>query len=202
MRTVGALIFPGFELLDLFGPMEMFGMMSDDFHLTLVADSVGPVKSGQGLSAHADVAMADRFSFDIIFVPGGPGSRHVITDETLLEWLRVGADQSEFVMSVCTGSAILAAAGLLEGMRATTNKAAYEWSTSQGRTVQWQPKARWVEDGRFFTSSGVSAGIDMALAFIARLHGQAQAEQVAEWAEYDWHQDADWDPFAALHGLA
>ena len=202
MRTIGALIFPGFELLDLFGPMEMFGLLEDEFDLTLVAAKEGRIESGQSLSAHADVAMQDRYSFDIVFVPGGPGTRQVINDEPMLEWLRAATDQSEYVMSVCTGSTVLAAAGILEGVKATTNKAAYAWSTSQGRTVKWQPKARWVEDGRFFTSSGVLAGMDMALAAIARMHGQQQAEQVATWAEYDWHQDPDWDPFAAIHGLA
>jgi transcriptional regulator GlxA family with amidase domain len=72
---------------------------------------------------------------------------------------------------------------------------------SQGERVAWQKQARWVEDDRYFTSSGVSAGIDMSLALIARLSGQETAEQVATWAEYEWHRDPNWDPFAKIHGL-
>ena len=85
---------------------------------------------------------------------------------------------------------------------ATTNQAAFEWVCGQGTGVNWQPKARWVEDERFFTSSGVSAGIDMSLAVIARLLGEQQAEQVATWSEYEWQRDPSRDPFAAIYGLA
>ena len=103
--------------------------------------------------------------------------------------------------SVCTGSALLASAGLLENMKATTNKEAFAWTTSYGDKVNWQREARWVEDGKFFTSSGVSAGMDMSLALIARLLGQETAEKGANWAEYEWHKDANRDPFAKIHGL-
>ena len=98
-------------------------------------------------------------------------------------------------------SALLAKAGLLDGLQATTNKAAFDWVAGQGPNVKWVKKARWVRDGAYFTSSGVSAGMDMSLAAIAHLLGKETAEQVAIWAEYDWHQDPDWDPFAAIHGL-
>ena len=118
--------------------------------------------------------------------------------ETLLDWLRVQSRGVQYLTSVCTGSALLARAGLLDGIRATTNKLAFEWVASQSSRVNWQRQARWVEDGNIFTSSGVSAGIDMSLAVIARLVDQDTAEQTATWAEYDWHSDADWDPFAKL----
>ena len=119
----------------------------------------------------------------------------------LLDWLQQRAQQAELVTSVCTGSALLAKAGVLDGVRATTNKLAFAWAASQSAKVQWQQQARWVEDRKFFTSSGVSAGIDMSLAVIAKLVSHQAAEQAASFAEYDWHRDADWDPFAALHGL-
>ena len=98
-------------------------------------------------------------------------------------------------MSVCSGSAILAKAGLLDGRRATSNKQFFSLATAQSEKVKWIEKARWVEDGKMATSSGVSAGIDMALAVIARLYGQERAEQIAASTEYEWHQDAAWDPF-------
>ena len=102
---------------------------------------------------------------------------------------------------MCTGSALLAKAGVLDGRKATTNKAAYAWATSQGPNVAWLAQARWVEDGKFMTSSGVSAGTDMGLAIVARLFGAEKAEQVAVVAEYEWHNDPSWDPFAKVHGL-
>ena len=108
---------------------------------------------------------------------------------------------AEYVTSVCTGSALLAKAGILDGIRATTNKMAFEWASAQSSKVIWEKQARWVEDGKFFTSSGVSAGMDMSLAVIAKLLGHEVAEQAATWAEYDWHRDAGWDPFAKVHGL-
>jgi len=108
---------------------------------------------------------------------------------------------AKFVTSVCTGSALLAKAGLLDGRRATSNKMNFAFVESQGKNVQWVKELRWVEDGRFFTSSGVSAGIDMSLALIQNLLDEAAADQAAIWAEYEWHRNADWDPFAKIHGL-
>ena len=98
-------------------------------------------------------------------------------------------------MSVCSGSAILAKAGLLDGRRATSNKQFFDLARVQGPAVQWVEQARWVEDGPFATSSGVSAGIDMALAVIAKLYGKEIAQEIAEWTEYEWQQDSTRDPF-------
>jgi transcriptional regulator GlxA family with amidase domain len=102
---------------------------------------------------------------------------------------------------VCTGAALLACAGLLDGRRATSNKAVFRWVSSLGKGVDWVPEARWVEDGNVFTSSGGSAGIDMTLAVIASLEGRDAAVRIAERMEYEWHEDAAWDPFAKIHGL-
>lgn len=135
-------------------------------------------------------------------MPGGFGTRREVDNSDLLEWLRERAARAEIVSSVCTGAALLARAGLLDGRRATTNKRAFGWVESQGPNVNWIKSARWVEDGRFWTSSGVSAGIDMALAIIARLVGSDAAEQAARTMEYEWRRDSGWDPFARLHGLA
>jgi transcriptional regulator GlxA family with amidase domain len=89
----------------------------------------------------------------------------------------------------------------LDGRRATTNKRAFVWVESQGPRVNWIKQARWVEDGKFATSSGVSAGIDMALALIARLVDAEAAERAATAMEYEWHRDSSWDPFAKIHGF-
>ena len=100
-------------------------------------------------------------------------------------------------MSVCSGSAIFARAGLLDGRRATSNKMFFSLASSQSDKVEWVEQARWVVDGSMVTSSGVSAGTDMALAVIADLFGKERALQIAAFTEYQWHQDADSDPFAA-----
>jgi transcriptional regulator GlxA family with amidase domain len=194
--SIGVLLFPGFEVLDVFGPLEMFGMAPDNFDIHLVAEKSGVVASGQGPKSVAERSFADALQFDLILVPGGSGTRTEVGNDQLLQWLRKQSNAAQYTMSVCTGSALLAKAGILDGYRATTNKRAYEWATAQSSNVNWVREARWVEDRNIFTSSGVSAGMDMSLAVIEKLLGEETAEDIATWAEYDWHQDSSWDPFA------
>lgn len=198
-KTVGVLLFEGFELLDVFGPLEAWGMhaeISGACTIVTAAEKAGAVKSAQGPRAMADYALADCPPLGVILVPGGIGTRREVNNAALLEWLRRRAAEAEVVTSVCTGAALLARAGLLDGRRATSNKFAFKWVTEQGPAVEWVRQARWVEDGKFATSSGVSAGIDMTLAVIARLAGAETAEQIAIRMEYEWHRDPSWDPFA------
>ncbi len=201
VRRLGAVLFPGFELLDVFGPLEMFGHLTGTVELTLVAQSRGPVASAQGPAAVAEYGFDDCPHLDLVLVPGGIGTRAAIDDAGLLAWLARRVNEAEIAMTVCTGTALFARAGLLDGRRATTNKMVFQWVTEQGPNVHWVKEARWVEDGKFVTSSGVSAGIDMALAVVARLAGEQVSETLAVAAEYDWHRDASWDPFAKIHGL-
>lgn len=206
MKSIAALVFPDFELLDLFGPLEMFGMLEKHFSIKLIAETPEPIQSKQGPKSVVDMILADVAAsgmqdFDILLLPGGPGTRQQVENAFLINWLQEAAEKSDQVLSVCTGSALLARAGCLNDKRATSNKAAFNWVQSQGPNVIWQKQARWVEDGKFFTSSGVSAGIDMSLAVIERLHGKEMASKVANWAEYDRHLNPDWDPFAKLNGL-
>jgi transcriptional regulator GlxA family with amidase domain len=200
-RTVGVVLFPGFELLDVFGPLEAFGNLPGMFRVVLVAEQAGPVASAQGPRAVADHGFADCPHLDVVLVPGGIGTRDEAENPALLGWLARRATEAEVVTSVCTGAALLARAGVLDGKRATTNKAFFQWVADQGPKVSWVREARWVEDGKFATSSGVSAGIDMALAVIARLVGREVSDNVARAMEYEWHTDATWDPFAKAWGL-
>ncbi len=200
-RRVGIVLFPGFETLDAMGPVEMLGMYPDAFELVIVAEQPGSVASAQGLKTAADVIFADGGHFDILLVPGGEGTRREVENPVIIDWLREKSARAEIVTSVCTGSALLAQAGILNGKRATTNKISFKWVVSQGPTVDWVAEARWVEDGGVMTSSGVSAGMDMTLALIARLLGDKAAEDAALWAEYTWHRDKDHDPFARAAGL-
>jgi transcriptional regulator GlxA family with amidase domain len=203
-KTLGVVLFDKFELLDVFGPCEAYGLrdLGGAFQIVTVAAQAGPITSAQGPRAQADYALKDCPPLDLMLAPGGVGTRREVENSDLLDWLRDRAARAEIVSSVCTGAALLARAGLLDGRRATTNKRAFEWVESQGPNVNWIKSARWVEDGRFWTSSGVSAGIDMALAIIARLLGSDAAEQAARVMEYEWRRDAARDPFARLYGLA
>ena len=200
-RSIGVVLFPGFELLDVFGPLEMFGMAPDAFDIQLVAEEAGTVASKQGPKSVAELSFADERRYDLLLIPGGQGTRTEVDNDRLLQWLREQSDVAEYTLSVCTGSALLAKARILDGYRATTNKMAFEWVAAQSGNVEWVKEARWVEDRNVFTSSGVSAGMDMSLAVIGKLLGEERAEQIATWTEYDWHRDASWDPFAKEYGL-
>lgn len=199
MRTVGTLLFPGFELLDVFGPLEMFGALRDDFSLQTVAEHAGPVESRQGPSAIADIACSGAKPYDILLIPGGRGTRREVDNAALIDWLRRHAEASSIVATVCTGAALLARTGHLDGRKATSNKASFAWVVSQGPNVQWQPRARWVVDSKYYTSSGVSAGMDMALALIADVSGLDKAQKAADHAEYRWNSDPEDDPFAVVY---
>ncbi len=199
---LGAIVYPGFELLDLFGPLEMFTTLPpEQLEVVIVGEQKGPIASASmtrqsGPVILADYGFDDAPQLDMLLVPGGVGTIPALADESLLGFLKTRAASAEIVATVCTGSALLARAGLLDGKRATSNKQFFSLATSQSDKVQWVERARWVEDGKFVTSSGVSAGTDMALAIIERLYGEQAAVTIAEGAEYTWHRDADEDPFA------
>jgi transcriptional regulator GlxA family with amidase domain len=201
-RTVGVLLFPGFELLDVFGPLEAFGHAGDWLRCVTVAEQAGPVTSSQGPRAVADHGFDDCPPLDILLVPGGMGTRREVDNAALIDWIAARARRAETTTSVCTGAALLARAGVLDGRRATSNKRAFGWVSGQGPKVTWVRQARWVDDGDVLTSSGVSAGIDMALHLIGRLAGPAVRDEIATRMEYTWHSDAAHDPFAKIYGLA
>jgi transcriptional regulator GlxA family with amidase domain len=200
-RRLGVILFPEFELLDVFGPLEMFGMLQGSLEIALVAQQSGHVRSAQGPEVVARYGFGDCPHLDLLLVPGGMGTRAEAENPRMLEFLQQRVTEAEVAMTVCTGTALLARAGSLDGKRATTNKMFFQWVAEHGPAVKWVKEARWVEDGKLVTSSGVSAGIDMALAVIARLYGPQTSENLAVAAEYEWHRDAGWDPFARIHGL-
>ncbi len=196
IRTLGAVLYEDFELLDLYGPLEMFGSVGPVLRIVTVAASPGPVRSFQGPKTVAEHGFADCPKLDLILVPGGLGTFPQLANESFLAFLRERAALAEVTMSVCSGSAILARAGLLDGRRATSNKQFFSAASAQSDKVDWVTEARWVEDGPYATSSGVSAGTDMSLAIIARLYGRERANQIAELTEYEWQSDSTRDPFA------
>lgn len=202
-------LFPGFEVLDVYGPLEMFGALAHrgdggtggSVEISMLAERPGAVASAQGPMTVADAALADARGPDVLLVPGGWGTRREVANAAFIgELARLCADARR-VASVCTGSALLAKAGVLDGRGATTNKRAFAWVASQGPRVNWVAQARWVEDGKYYTSSGVTAGMDMALGLIGQLFGAETCAGIAQGAEYEWHPDKGWDPFARLNGL-
>ncbi|MBY6017875.1 DJ-1/PfpI family protein [Ferrimonas balearica] len=195
---IGALVFDDYETLDLHGPVEMLGHLSD-----VEIELIGPgavARSFQGPKVVVDRPLTQLEPLDLFLVPGGLGTRALVQQPELIELIRRQALMSERVLSVCTGAALLAQAGLLDGKRVTTNKAAFAWVASLAPDADWQGRARWVHDGNLTTSSGVSAGTDAALALIAEVRGEAVAQKIAEIAEYPWNRDADNDPFAITWG--
>jgi transcriptional regulator GlxA family with amidase domain len=195
-RTLGIVLYPRFELLDVYGPAEMFGNVTGKLKVVMVAQKAGSVASAQGPRVVAQYGFDDCPQLDLVLVPGGFGTLAEMNNPAMLDWLRNRAETAEIVMSVCSGSAILAKAGLLDGRRATSNKQYFSLAVAQGPKVDWVKKARWVDDGKMVTSSGVSAGMDMALHVIERLYGTKTAETIADGTEYQWHRDAQDDPFA------
>ena len=200
-KTIGALLFPEFELLDIFGPLEMFGVLGDDFEIVTIAETTEPVASAQGPRSVIDRCFDDATEVDVLLVPGGRGTRVEVENPQLLDYLRTLYPRLDYLASICTGSGLLAAAGLLDGRSATSNKRSFAWARNCSDQVTWIAQARWVKDGNIFTAGGVAAGIDMALALIGKILDVETATAVAEGTEYEWHRDAGWDPFAAKAGL-
>jgi transcriptional regulator GlxA family with amidase domain len=172
---VGAVLFEGFELLDFYGPLEMFGLLEGESKISIVALKAGPIRSSAGPCGMAEATMAGAGGFDVLLIPGGIGTRKEMVNSQFLAELKRLAEASRMVATVCTGSLLLSATGLLDGRRATSNKMVFQQVKAYAPKVNWIAEARWVEDGKYFTSSGVSAGMDMALAVIAKLEGDESA---------------------------
>ncbi|RJQ69978.1 MAG: DJ-1/PfpI family protein [Desulfobacteraceae bacterium] len=192
---LGAILYEGFELLDLYGPLEIFGNLKPQIKIITVAERVGPVSSFQGPQTLAEFDFQKCPHLDLILLPGGFGTIQALENQALLSFLKQRVPSAQLSMSVCSGSWILAKAGLLDNRRATSNKFYFKMATQLSDKVKWVPVARWVEDGPIFTSSGVSAGMDMSLAVIASLFGKNKALDVAKVTEYVWNQNPDDDPF-------
>lgn len=206
--TVTVILYEGFEILDAFGPVELFGHVPGWTVEFAGVSANRLVRSVQGAQVQTDVSFTDLLDrqggIDVVMVPGGFGNRTLVHDSGFLDDIAAICQRASVITSVCTGAAVLAAARVLDGQRATSNKKAWAWVTSQREQVDWVPQARWVVDhasGRpVWTSSGVAAGMDMAHALIAALAGASIADEIADNIELEVHRDPAWDPFAAVHG--
>ncbi|KAH8160350.1 hypothetical protein CIB48_g7888 [Xylaria polymorpha] len=169
----GVVIFPGFQALDAFGPLDAINNLSSITPLEFVAlaATLDPVSTRVPAPGRIGQSIVPTHTFD-------------------------DCPEDLEVLLVCTGSAIVAMSGILDGRRATSNKKSWEWATSQGPAVNWVRQARWVVDGNVWTSSGVSAGIDLIFAFIEDQYGEEVATQLVRQAEYVRNTDSSSDPFA------
>ncbi|QFR01462.1 DJ-1/PfpI family protein [Streptomyces phaeolivaceus] len=179
---IAIVLFDRFTALDAVGPYEMLVRLPDA-ELVFVAEESGPVRSDTGaLALTADRTLAEVPDPDILVVPGGPGQLDQMENETLLAWLRAADRTSAWTTSVCTGSLLLASAGLLEGRRATTHWLGLEYLKRFGAEPTGE---RVVIDGKYVTAAGVSAGIDMGLTLVGRIAGDEHARAVQLLTEYD-----------------
>ncbi|MBH0311495.1 DJ-1/PfpI family protein [Alcaligenes faecalis] len=194
-KQIGIVLFDQFETLDVFGPVEMWGGMPD-YEMVMVSQQGGLVRSSQGIETQTSYSFEMAPQFDILMVPGGMGTRSEINNPAMLAFIQKQDQGTQWTVSVCTGAALLAKAGVLKQRRATSNKLAFDFAVAQDGDVLWQKQARWVFDGKYVTSSGVSAGTDMALALVEKLYNREQAESIAHWTEYVWNSEPTIDPFA------
>ena len=194
---IAFLLFNDYETLDVFGPAEIFGRLVDHYTLNFYSLDGGIITNRHGVPIMTKKISAMSGTPFAFLVPGGMGTRIEVENEQLIEDIRTISAASTYVLSVCTGSALLAKAGLLNDRQATSNKRAFSWVVTNGPKVKWDKQARWSVDGNYYTSSGVSAGMDMALGFLADRHGLEFARNVAWEIEYHWMEDMDNDTFKA-----
>lgn len=189
-RNVAILMFDDVEVLDFAGPFEVFSVTSElskgerPFAVSTVAEHPGAVNARNGLSVNPDCTISDCPPPDILIVPGGQGTRKLIHNSAVINWIKDCARTAELVLSVCTGSLLLAKAGLLEGLEATTHHQALDLLKKLAPNTTIIENQRFVDNGKIITSGGIAAGIDMSLHVVGKLLGTAQAEQTAEHMEY------------------
>lgn len=192
-RKLAILLFDDVEVLDFAGPFEVFAVSRDLgsgeplFDVYTVAAQPGAVIARNGLSVNPTHHFADCPAPAILLVPGGRGTRREVDNPAMIAWIKAQAAQAELVLSVCTGALLLARAGVLAGLSATTYHTAFDELAAVDASVTLCPGQRWVDNGRVITSAGVSAGTDMALYVVEKLHGRAQASATARHMEYEYY---------------
>jgi len=189
-RHVGILLFDEVEELDVVGPYEVLAAWTrsfpdDGWSVTTMSFSGAAVTGAKGLTILPHVAVADAPALDVLVYPGGWGTRALLADDAHLDWVRAQRRAVPLLTSVCTGSLVLAAAGLLSGRPATTHWASLDALNELDETIEVRRDVRFVDDGDVVTSAGVSAGIDMALHLVARLASTETAAAVRRQIQYD-----------------
>ncbi|KAK2873959.1 hypothetical protein FQN49_001962 [Arthroderma sp. PD_2] len=207
----GIVLYPAFQALDAFGPLDALNLLSltRKLNLSIIAQTMDPVttqvrfpninrfNSTFGQAIMPTHTFDNAPPLDVLLIPGGFGLRSPDLGP-LLAYIKHAYPRLKYIITVCTGSELLARTGILDGRQATTNKQAYNRAIKSGPKVKWVPEARWVADGNVWTASGVSAGIDLMFAFIDAVYGTVVSNQVSE--EIEYVRNVDWrnDPFAHM----
>ncbi len=198
-KDVIVILFNNFETLDVFGPVEVLGRLSENFNLHFYSIKGGIITSSQKVQVVTQSLENINLKNFILLIPGGIGTRELVKEIKFFETLKDLAGNAEYVLTVCTGSILFSKTGLLNGKNATSNKRAFFLTGKESPEVNWIKKARWIKDGNIYTSSGVSAGIDMTLGFISDTIDYDTAKKVSNEIEYDWKEDSTWDPFSEMY---
>ncbi|MCH8127195.1 DJ-1/PfpI family protein [candidate division KSB1 bacterium] len=190
-KKVAILIYDEVEVLDFCGPFEVFSVcgrrdQSNPFNVYTVAEKSGPVLARNQLSVNPKYSITDCLQPDILVIPGGFGARREMNNQNLVEWIKKCNEKAELILSVCTGALLLAKAGLLEGLSATTHHGAFELLEEIAPNTRVKRGERIVDNGRIILSAGVAAGIDMSFYVISKLLGEEQALETAQYIEYPW----------------
>lgn len=189
-KTVTILLFDEIEVLDFAGPFEVFGVASklqdnQPFNVVTVATSRATIRAVNGLKLLADYTLEDCPLPDVLIVPGGFGTRKLLQQPTLLEWLRIKARSAEIVASVCTGALLLGKVGLLDSLRTTTHHQCLDELRANAPAAIVDPTKRFHDNGKVCTAAGISAGIDLSLHLVERLLGPEAAARTARHMEYE-----------------
>lgn len=198
-RTVAILLFDEVEVLDFAGPFEVFAVtdeLSDQryFRVVTVAQEKRAIRARNGLSVNPDHSFADCPRPDILVVPGGFGTRALLKNTVALDWIKSVSLAAEIVASVCTGALVLGRAGLLDGLRATTHHECFDLLREHAPRATVIETDRFVDNGRVLTAAGISAGLDLSLHLVTRLHGADTALRTACYMEYPWRNAQDTIP--------
>jgi len=199
--------------LDAFGPLDALNSLAikKPISLYIFSHSLDPVSTKTTVRPsnfpEFSESIVPTHTFDtapedveVLLVPGGYGTSEP-TINGAVEYVKRVYPSLKYLITVCTGAAVPALAGILDGKRATTNKSVFKETAGLRKEVNWVAKARWVNDGNIWTAAGVSAGLDVIFAWIGEVYGEETAKYIADGLEYDRHTDANWDPFSELYGL-
>ncbi|KAK1972105.1 DJ-1/PfpI family protein [Colletotrichum sublineola] len=211
--NIGTVVFRAMDMLDIFGPLDALQLVAKNRHLNLhlIAATLDPVTTAPqaaGMNAYNSsfwptiqptATFDDDLDLDVLLIPGGPGIRAPGL-EPIVDYVKRYYPRVKYLISICTGASFAARSGVLDGKRATTNKASWKLITDMGPKVKWVSPARYVNDGNVWTSSGVSSGLDLIMAFIDQVYGEEMATKVGRIMEYI-PNDSDWDPFADINGV-
>lgn len=191
-KNVAILLFDEVEVLDFAGPFEIFSVTGrrnggePPFNVYTVAEKAGTVSARNNLLVTPHYTLENCPPPDIFLIPGGFGSRAVMQNPVVLEWVQRQHQQTELTLSVCTGALVLGAAGLLDGLQATTHYGAYDLLGEVAPNTTVVRGVRYIDNGKIVTSAGVQAGMDMSLHIVARLCGEDVARETAHYIEYQW----------------